>query len=138
MRDDRMVGNPAMNTYFKGDTPVAKAKKSNPKPSNSVPEPVAAMLAINPTLSKAWVDLMSESARFMSERLARDLELQQDMLACRNPAEFLQLQTEFLTEAMEQYTKETTRYSRMMFKSLDEISKDARAGHRREYDDVPI
>ena len=103
-----------------------------------VPAAMAAMMAINPVLSKAWMDLMTEGARFMTERLQKDIELQARLLSCRTPPELMQVQSDFMKQAMEQYAEEASRYFKMVFKSAEDISEDVRHGHKRAYNDVPV
>ncbi len=87
------------------------------------------MMAINPVASKGWLDIMSESARFIADRLQQDLNAQKAMLACKTPAELLQVQSEFYKSAMEQYTEEYTRLYKMMSAATDDTLNDARSGH---------
>lgn len=117
---------------------MANPKKDQTEPAFEVPAAMAAMMAVNPVASKAWMDMMSEGARFMTERLQRDMDLQQRLLACRDPMELLQIQSDFVKDAMEQYAEETTRYFKMMFQSADDIGEDVRTGHKRAYNDVPV
>ncbi len=117
---------------------MAKRKTKEPEPNVEVPAAVAAIMAVNPVAAKAWMDLMSEGARFMTERLRRDMELQRDLLACKSPSELMQIQTAFMKDAMEQYADEASRYFKMAFHSLEEIDEDVKHGHRRDYDDIPV
>lgn len=103
-----------------------------------VPAAMAAMMAINPVLSKAWMDLMTEGARFMTERLQKDMELQTRLLSCRTPADLMQVQSDFMRQAMEQYAEEASRCFKMAFKSAEDITEDAKHGHKRAYNDVPV
>ena len=117
---------------------MTKSKKKSTEPSFEVPPAAATAFAINPMAAKAWADLMAESARFVTARLQRDIELQTRMLACDSPAALLELQTEFFTDAVCQYTAETTRYMQMMLKASEDIVEDAQTGHKRNYDDIPL
>jgi hypothetical protein len=104
-------------------------------------EPPAAMMAMmsaNPVFAKAWMDLMSESARFMTERLRTDMETQKALVACRTPAELVEVQGEFLTTAMQQYADEAARMLEMTVKASEDIAEDLKSGHSRGYDDVPV
>ncbi|MEM9426136.1 MAG: phasin family protein [Pseudomonadota bacterium] len=117
---------------------MAKPKKTEPTTEIETPAAVSAMMAINPVFAKAWMDMMSESARFMTERLRRDMELQQNLLSCKDPAELMKVQSDFMREAMAQYADEASRYYKLMFKSFEDIEDDVRHGHKRGYDDVPL
>ena len=56
----------------------------------------------------------------------------------RSPTELLQVQTEFFRSAMEQYTDYATRFYTRMSTTAEDTVKDARSGHSRSYDDVPL
>lgn len=113
---------------------MAKSEKSD----TGAPAMAAAMMAVNPVATKAWMDIMSESTRFLTERLKQDLETQKAMLACKTPAELLQVQSQFLTSAIEHYSKETARLYKMMSTATETTLKDVQSGHARSYDDVPL
>lgn len=98
----------------------------------------AAMMAFNPLASNAWLSFMSESARFLTERLHQDLDAQKAMMACKSPTELLQLQSAFLKTAMDQYTEHATRIQAMMTTATTNAAIDLQSGHSRGYDDVPI
>jgi hypothetical protein len=98
----------------------------------------AAMVAMSPAMTKAWLEMMSDSARFLADRLQQDLETQKVMLACKTPTELLQVQSAFFKTAMEQYTEHALRLKEKMTKATEETIKDVRSGHSRGYDDVPL
>lgn len=97
----------------------------------------AAWVALNP-MGKIWLDVMSESVRFLSERLEQDVETQKAMLACKEPAELMKLQAEFYRTAVEQYTAEATNMLEIMQKSMAGSVKAASSGLARRYDDIPL
>ena len=99
------------------------------KPKTKKPEETNAAAALNPMAATLWQDVLQESARFMTERLQKDLETQQAMLSCKSPAELLQLQADFYQSALADYTEETTRMLKLMSKA---------SGTSREYDDIPL
>lgn len=117
---------------------MATRKKTQADKGVEVPAPMAAMMALNPVLVKSWMDLMSESARFMTERLKTDLETQKALMACRTPAELVEVQAKFLNTAMQQYADEAARVMDMAMKASKDISEDMKTGHSRGYDDVPV
>lgn len=88
-----------------------------------------AMTAFTPMAAGVWQEIMQESARFVTERLQKDLETQQAMLSCKSPAELLQLQADFFQSALSDYTEEATRMLKLMSKT---------GGASREYDDIPL
>lgn len=117
---------------------MGKPKKTQASTEIETPITTAAMMAINPVVTKAWLDVMTESSRFVADRLQRDLETQKAMLACKSPAELLQIQSEFFQTAMEQYTNEAVRLYKMMSKATEDTIKDTKSGHSRGYDDIPL
>lgn len=98
----------------------------------------AAAVPFNPVAAKAWQDIMSESARFMADRLRQDLHAQKAMLACKTPNELLLVQSEFYKKAVEQYAEGFARLSKMMIAATSDTLEDAQSGHSRGYDDIPI
>jgi hypothetical protein len=99
---------------------------------------MAAMMSMNPVLAKAWTDIMSESARVMTERLKTDLETQKALMACRTPAELMEVQSNFLNTAVQQYADEAARMFEMTMKASQDVADDLQIGHSRGYDDVPV
>lgn len=98
----------------------------------------AGLLATSPAAVKAWGDMMSEGARFVSARLQEDLETQKAMLNCKSPAELAQVQSKFFLTAFEQYTAEAMKMFEITTGATEEVVKDAKSGHKRSYDDVPV
>lgn len=81
---------------------MAKSNQSKANKDDGASAMAAAMMAVSPAVTRAWLEMMSDSARFLAERLQQDLETQKAMLACKTPTEFLQVQSEFFKTAMEQ------------------------------------
>lgn len=102
------------------------------------PAIAAAMMAINPSAAKAWMDISSESARFLTQRLQQDMEAQKAILACKSPKELMDVQSAFFRSAMEQYTDYITRFLTGMSAAAGQTATDAPTGNARRYDDVPI
>ena len=98
----------------------------------------AAWMAVSPTATKAWMDMISENGRFLTERFQQDLEIQKAMLSCRTPAELMQVQSEFFAKAITQYTDHAARLKAMMSNVVEDAVADARTGHARGYADVPV
>jgi len=117
---------------------MAKPDKTETKADTDTPALTAAMMAVNPVATKAWLDIMSESSRFFTDRLKQDLEAQKGMLACKDPSELLAIQTQFLQSAIEQYSDYTNRLFRRMSAAAQDTAKDAQSGRSRGYDDVPL
>lgn len=99
---------------------------------------MAAMMAASPVAARAWMDIFNEGTRFMADRLQQNLETQKAMLACRSPSDVLQVQSSFVSGAMEQYADEARRLFTMMSDAAGTTIRDARTGHSRRYDDVPL
>lgn len=116
------------------------AKKTPPQADTGVEAPaaLATMMSVNPVVAKAWMDLMSESMRFMSDRLHSDMETQKALLACKTPAELMEVQTAFLQGAVKDYADEAARVMDMTMKASEDIAEDLKSGHSRGYDDVPV
>ena len=114
--------------------------KSKAKPDRDTPEAPAfsSALAAGRPAATLWLEVMAESTRFLSERLRTDLETQQAMLRCQTPAEMVQLQSEFLRTAIDQYTTEAQRMFGILSAATDETLKQTRTGTKRGYDDVPL
>ncbi|MDQ2090706.1 phasin family protein [Marimonas arenosa] len=117
---------------------MGKPKKTKTDADIATPAFASAMMAVSPVATKAWLDVLSESTRFVADRLQQDLDIQKAMLACKNPTELLQVQTEFFQKAIEQYTDEAKRLFEMMSKATEDTIKDVQSGHSREYNDVPL
>jgi hypothetical protein len=117
---------------------MGKPKETTAVEDNSASAATAAMMAINPVGTKAWLDMTSEGRRFIMKRLQQDLETQEAMLKCKNPMELLEVQSEYIKTAMEQYTDEVTRLCNAMFRATKETADDTRSGRARGYDDVPL
>jgi len=117
---------------------MKKPSKMQAKADDVAPAMKTGLMAVNPVSTKAWLEIMSESTRFVMDRLQQDLDTQKAMLACNGPAELLQVQSEFFKVAMEQYTDEATRLYGMMSNATEDTIRDAQSGHSRSYDDVPL
>lgn len=117
---------------------MARPAKTPARPGNETDAATAAMIAIYPAATKAWLDVLSEGARFLTDRLQKDMETQKALLACTGPADLMRVQSEFVATAMKEYAEEATRMVRMMSEAVEDSAKDVRSGHRRSYDDVPL
>ena len=117
---------------------MATKKKPETETGFEAPEMMAAMMAVNPVFAKAWMDLVSEGARFLTDRLQTDLETQKALMACKTPADLMQVQAEFLNTAMQQYADEATRVINMTLKASKDMAEDLQSGHSLGSDDVPV
>ena len=91
-----------------------------------------------PTAMALWSDVMTENARFLSDRLQRDLEMQKALLSCKSPADLLHIQSEFCQVAIEQYTAEAKRLQEMITEASKASFEEATPSLSRKYDDVPV
>lgn len=117
---------------------MGKTKTNTPEKEAGTDAMTAAMIALNPFATTAWTDILTESTRFVSDRLQQDLEAQRAILACRTPDELMDVQAKFFKEAMTQYLDEATRLYEMMSKATEDTLKDTHFGTARRYDDVPV
>ena len=97
----------------------------------------SAMLRGQP-VAKAWSEIMQESARFVTDRLQKDLEAQQALLKCKTPAEVAQVQSAFFQTAIEEYTDEARRMFEIMSGAADDAMEEVKTGQSRDYDDIPV
>ena len=111
------------------------AKKTTAKPDTQAL--TSAMAAGNPA-ARMWLEIMTESTRFVSERLQNDLETQRAMLRCQSPADLVQVQSEFFRKAMEQYSSEAQRLFQIMTEATGDTVKDTKTSTKRGYDDIPV
>ncbi|MGD1876077.1 MAG: phasin family protein [Kiloniellaceae bacterium] len=82
---------------------------------------------------ESWTKLADESAGFLSKRWQQDLDLMEQILACKSPLELLQLQSTFLQKTLVDYMNETGKLADMEtdagvaeVEALDEGAKAAR------------
>ena len=104
-------------------------KASQTKPNTDAATLTGVMAGFNPMAPETWREIMTESARFLSERLQQDMEAQQAMLKCKSPLELFQVQTEFYQKAVADYAEEASRMMQITTKST---------GAKRDYDDIPL
>lgn len=101
-------------------------------------EMTSAMAAFTPFGATAWVQMMTESGRFITKRLEEDLKAQQALLASRTPEEVLQVQADYFRTAIEQYSAETNRVIGIMFGAMGGLFLKSGSVFARRYDDVPL
>lgn len=117
---------------------MGKPRKKPTRPQTDTTATNAAMMTLSPLTPGAWFDVVSESNRFVMDRLQQDLETQKAMLSCKNPAEIMRLQSEFFQTALKQYSEETMRLFRMMSDATEETVAKTKTSRSRGYDDVPL
>lgn len=117
---------------------MAKAKDNHSGEGTTTSAFTENMTALNPVAAKAWQEIMSESTRFLSDRLKQDLETQKALLACKTPTELMEVQTTFIKTAMEQYSAYAFRMQKTLTAATTDAAKTVRSTHSRGYDDVPV
>ncbi|MEB8386362.1 phasin family protein [Rhodobacteraceae bacterium KMM 6894] len=85
-----------------------------------------------------WLNIMTQSAQFVADRLQQDMETQRAFLQCRTPQDVMQLHTEFYKTAIAQYTAEATRMMQAVSEATAETAMQATKPTSRTYDDVPL
>lgn len=102
----------------------------------------AMMAALNPKDKTdgmaVWLEIMTESARFVADRFQQDLETQKALLECRKPEDLLRLQSDFYRKAMEQYASEATRMAQLLSTATTQTLSDVKTAQARGYGDVPL
>lgn len=62
---------------------------------------------------EGWVEASGEIAAFLGRRIQSDIDLQRQILQCRDPAELVRIQTAFVEKAVEDYRAETGKLARI-------------------------
>lgn len=117
---------------------MAKSKDKNSGEDTATSAMTATMTALNPVAAKAWQEIISENTRFLTDRLKQDLATQSAILACKTPAELMEIQSAFLKTAMEQYSAHTFRLQKAIAAATTDAAKNMRSTHSRGYDDLPL
>lgn len=112
--------------------------KANSPTVGPAPTITPLLMAFNPTGTQAWLDLMSDCMRFYAERLQEDLDTQKALVACRTPADVVNVQNAWCTTAIRQYTNQITRMCQMTCEAAQHTTKHAASGFSRKYDDIPL
>ncbi len=120
---------------------AASAKKSDKAQSDATTAATDSMTASSPTseaVEKVWLDMGADTLRFVASRIQQDLAAQKAILACTNLVDVQKVQTEFYSQAMEDYRAQASRIMGMMSAAaptgLDRIPLLT----KRSYDDVPL
>lgn len=117
---------------------MAKSNAKTAKAETSAFPVTAGMMAASPAALRPWLEIFSESTRFVADRLQQDLATQKAMLSCKTPAELMKVQAEFYKTAMDQYSEEAALLFEMMSKATESSFKQAGVSLSRKYDDVPL
>jgi len=68
-----------------------------------------ALVKVSETWLAATVDCQREMMAFVSMRLGKDGQSLRDMMACKNPAEMIGIQTRWVEETLRDYNAEMTK-----------------------------
>lgn len=98
----------------------------------------ASKAAFAPAGASFWLEMMTESGRFIAQRLEEDLKAQQAFLGCKTPAEVLQVQADYCETAVEQYAAEVGRILEFMSGTVGAPLVPYKSLYSRGYDDVPV
>jgi len=81
--------------------------------THSQQEALEAIEAAGTTLFAGLSQVQREMADFVATRIREDLEVQQDLLRCRNLDDVRAVQTRFFRNAMDQYSTEANRLMKL-------------------------
>jgi hypothetical protein len=98
----------------------------------------ASFTPIRETAMKVWFDFGAEALQFMSSRIVKDMEIQQEMLACKRLEDIQKVQAKFFSKAIEDYNAEVARMMKIMSTTMSQDPSDAKTSTDRDYDDVPL
>jgi len=85
---------------------------------------------------QAWMDMGTEVARFLWDRVQQDIKTQQALVGCTSLQEIQKIQTAYVTVAQAQYAAEACRMLALMGRvAAAGLVASTRARH---YDDVPL
>jgi len=79
--------------------------------ARSVDDAASEAVTAGETMMVRGLDLYREGLRFFAERIKRDIELQENLLDCRQPRDFYEVQAGFLETMARQYAAE---YQKLM------------------------
>jgi hypothetical protein len=117
---------------------MPKPKKPESFDPAGIAEMASKMVSTNPAVTQAWLDIMTESARFMADRMQDGFATQQSLLKCTSPEHFVKLQSDFVQRSIRECSEEAWRLSRIMTDATGDLGKDVQKQWSRSYDDVPL
>ncbi len=116
-------------------------KKSQETQSEATTAAMGSMMAFGPmgeAAQKAWLEMGAETMRFFASRMQQDLETQKAMLACTNLTDIQKIQSDFYSQAMEEYRAQAARMMEIMSSAAPEGLDSLPLMTKRRYDDVPL
>jgi hypothetical protein len=85
---------------------------------------------------QAWMDMGTEVARFLWDRVEQDIKTQQALVGCTSLQEMQKIQTAYVTVAQAQYAAEAGKMLALMGKAA--VAGLPASAQGRRYDDVPL
>lgn len=85
---------------------------------------------------QAWMDMGTEVAQFLWDRLQQDFKTQQALIGCTSLQEMQTIQTAYFTLAQAQYAAEAGRMLALMGRAA--AAGLVGSAQARHYDDVPL
>ncbi|MFU8865621.1 MAG: phasin family protein [Rhodobacterales bacterium] len=135
----QMAGFPAFVAMMQKGTEMPNKKQktdapATPNPTHNAPHHQWSLM-VGAVSAQAWMDMGTETIRFIWNRMQHDYKTQKELLACTSLEDMQQVHAAFISKAREQYVDETR-------KMIDLMGKAATAGigaapAARRYDDVP-
>lgn len=94
------------------------------------------LFAMGALAAQTWVELGTETVRFVCDRMKKDIMAQQAILACNSFEELQNIQTECFALAQQDYAAEMTK----MIEMASKMALHGMPGSRveRRFDDVPL
>ncbi|HEY9038487.1 MAG TPA: phasin family protein [Roseovarius sp.] len=115
-----------------------KSKKAQGEGTTTALDTMAAFGPMGEAAQKAWVEMGTETLRFVASRMQQDLETQKAMLACTDLGEMQKIQSEFYSQAMEEYRAQAARMMEIMSSAAPKGLDGVPLMTKRAYDDVPL
>jgi hypothetical protein len=104
--------------------------------TNVVPPGLHSPAATGQGAVQVWMDMGTEVARFLWDRVQQDIKTQQALLGCTSLQEIQKIQTAYVTAAQAQYAAEAGKMLALMGRAA--AAGLAASAKGRRYDDVPL
>ncbi len=98
--------------------------------------------ALHPTASlvgmAGWAEAMKEGFVFVSARVEKDMRVHRDFLNCKSLEDVMRLQSEYFSDAVEQYSDQFQRVTELLSKTAALGWTEVTTPRARKYDDIPL
>lgn len=111
-----------------------KSQKSDSKDTDST----KAFDLMSGDAQKMWLNMGTETMRFLASRMQQDLETQKAMLACTSLEDIQKVQGDYYTQTLEDYRSQMSRVMEIMSEVTPKGLENLQFITRRGYDDVPL